>query len=262
VQNLQNKIKEQDQRIDQLFEANKEFKNSILSLYLELEKRKNDDKVDVPGFYKFFKNAAENYSNGGGQKAMKNLIYMNGNNMNNYKCNSFMPNMDLKNGDNIIYDKGNNFSYLKGNQSTNNTSQYMNCDGYNQNKFMLENGHPSPAGSVRDFAMDDRNQIGTLNYEAQKSFVNSPSPVDNDTWKKMQQVNQRPRSPSVGLNDQRIKAWEKSQHIFSQEHSVISDYDHVHVKQELDKISMASDHSFCNPKMPPIIINPENSAFD
>ena len=93
---------------------------------------------------------------------MNSLIYMNGNNMNNannMKCNSFMPNMDLKSGDNIIYDKGNNFSYLKGNQSTNNNSQFMNNDGNNQNKFMLENGHPSPATSVRDFAIDDRNQI-------------------------------------------------------------------------------------------------------
>jgi len=47
VKSLQLKVKEQDKKINQLFIANKEFKNSVLALYTELEKRKEFNNSQV-----------------------------------------------------------------------------------------------------------------------------------------------------------------------------------------------------------------------
>ena len=106
IKGLQNKVKEQDKKINQLFKANKEFKNSVMALYLELEKAKDkerqvekifgdnqnntkielssaDNKIsmDYKDFMKIFTNAAENFSKGtSGQPINQNLFYINNNN--------------------------------------------------------------------------------------------------------------------------------------------------------------------------------------
>jgi hypothetical protein len=86
---LQNKIKEQDKKIAQLFEANNEFKNSIFALYTELESRK-PNKMEYPDLMKIFKNATDNFSRPGNSQSINNVFYVNGSNFNGMKTNPLL----------------------------------------------------------------------------------------------------------------------------------------------------------------------------
>jgi ribosomal protein S8E len=278
IKSLQAKVKDQDKKINQLFEANKEFKNSILTLYMELEKSKTETKMQMPEFVKFFKNAAENFSNTGTKNSVNKVLYLNNednhninNPMNNYNAflgnnQRFMPTMDIKNGG-IYWDNRANFGYFQG-KSAPPSKPYMNSEGQHPNNFMIENGGQSPGMHSRQMREE---HLGINNKNIQKHFISSPSPVDNETWKKIQAVKQRSRSPSVGINDARMKSFERSHHLFSRENSMILEMDNLAKNPDFDKISLASENSFGNillrheekmAKMQQIIINPDNSAFE
>lgn len=111
IKGLQSRIKEQDRKISKLFQANKEFKNSVMTLYIELEKAKEREKqveriiganqsnikidvssqdkkisMDYSEFLKMFTNAAEHFSTNNSSHAINpNLFYMNKNNLNGLK---------------------------------------------------------------------------------------------------------------------------------------------------------------------------------
>lgn len=90
IKNQQHKLKEQERKIDKLYKANKDFRNSIFALYTELEKQKSN-KVEYSDLVKLFKNLSAPNSNNG----LNNLFYVDGNNLNGN--NQKFYEMDLSN---------------------------------------------------------------------------------------------------------------------------------------------------------------------
>lgn len=160
---LQSKVKDQEKQIEQLFEANKGFKNSVLALYTELENQKSEKK-DYPDLMKMFKNQG-NFGYQGPKSSMNNMFYIDGNNFNGMKCNSM-------GGKSKIIEVGMN-SFYKNN--------------------MIENGNLSNKNTM--MAIKEDMGVSTKKRDS----LRSPSPSYPEAWKRVQGVNSRPQTPTSGL---------------------------------------------------------------
>ena len=162
IKGLQNKVKEQDKKINQLFKANKEFKNSVMALYLELEKAKDkerqvekifgdnqnntkielssaDNKIsmDYKDFMKIFTNAAENFSKGTpGQPINQNLFYINNNN-------------DIS-------------GYNRGYNNSNKVVQFSIDDNKSMQNQMIENGSVGSSKNPYQAAIEENKEDMTI----------------------------------------------------------------------------------------------------
>jgi len=274
IKGLQNKIREQDKKINQLFKANKEFKNSVMALYVELEKAKdreknvekmignnqNNTKIELTSadkkismgyndFVKMFTNAAENFSQGkGGQPLNKNLFYVNSNDLNGLN-QKFTPNAQKV------------FPY-----EVENCQQTLNP--------MIENGAlSSPKNSIK--AIKEEIKEGSIRNRRESKLLRSPSPSYNDTWKRVNGINSRPDTPkslirkdliSDNASDYSVNHYLGNPQILgkgsliSRSNSIISDFDD-HKDKMMDNLSIYSnnaiqDFPLANPTLDKSIIQP------
>lgn len=228
VRALQTKVKEQDKKIDQLIESNKEFKNSILALYMELESQKKEKK-EVPDFMKMFKNAADNYSIQRTKESVNNLYYVDGNNFPGMNRNP------LSGGSHKIV--------------------HMDMPSYYKNN-MFDNGKLS-AKNMKAIK-EEMKEMPMRRRESKE--LRSPSPNYPDAWKRVGGLNSRPGTPTSGLKKEfttdNISEYshnpyenlhsglqDKNPIIVSQANSVISDFDHIKDKF-VDNVSLCSNPGY------------------
>lgn len=119
------------------------------------------------------------------------------------------------------------------------------------NNNMIENGDASSTGvprsvkeELKDFTMKRRDS----------KLLRSPSPIHHDAWKRVTGMNSRPSTPSASLKHKDFSAdnisdysqfniHEKVPHMYiennpimSRAESIISDFDHVKSKEDLDSV--------------------------
>lgn len=237
VKSLQNKVKEQDTKINQLFQANKEFKNSVLALYMELEKGKQKDNtnnmevapkeknihLEYNDLFKFFKNAAENFSHPTTKQAVNNVFYLD--------SRKFEGN----------YTPGG----VKWNHIPSSAQNVANMDKQPNNMRAIK---------------EEMKELPTMKKRDSK-VLRSPSPHYHEAWKRVSGINSRPGTPS-GIMRREFTAdnmsdyshgnlydnlvpnpGDRSHLALSREHSVVSDFDHVKDKM-VDNVSINSNPGF------------------
>jgi len=152
------KIKAQDRKIQQLIKSNKEFKNSTMALYSELETLKSresaSDKVciELPKLLqKVAGQGADNETSKNVKQVLDNKIRLDNNDLVNL-FKGFVENCVQ----NYVLDKvnkRNNYGYMDvKNDMSNARSQIVPFDEDKpNNNFMLENGPLSPRISTKNF---------------------------------------------------------------------------------------------------------------
>lgn len=246
---MRTKIKDQEKKINQLIKVNKEFKNSVLTLYTELEKSKererNVEKVLIdlsPMFQKGSSNKIleDQLPESLKDKMADNKVRLDNNDMMNlFKAfvENLVQNINNKRS-NVYYDNSGNFNYFGDRDPSPSSRQIVPFEGNHNGNFMIENGPLSPRDSLRDYK---DSSFGSAAKRRNRKAMRSPSPVHNDAWRKVHEISDRDRRPSINFADTNAKSWEKD-HLFDRDHSVISDYDHLKDDKIMDNVSVLSNN--------------------
>lgn len=246
---MRTKIKDQEKKINQLIKVNKEFKNSVLTLYTELEKSKererNVEKVLIdlsPMFQKGSSNKVleDQLPDSLKDKIGDNKVRLDNNDMMNlFKAfvENLVQNINNKRS-NVYYDNSSNFNYFGDRDHSPSSRQIVPFEGNHNGNFMIENGPLSPRDSLKDYK--DSTFTSAAKRRNRKS-MRSPSPANHDAWQKVHELNERQRSPSINFAENNGKSWDKD-HLFDRDHSVISDYDHLKDDKIMDNVSVLSNN--------------------
>lgn len=196
ISDMNDKISEQENRIENLIKSNKEFKNSVLALYTELEKSKEREKkvekilIELSPLSKTQASAGkilnEELSNQLKEKfATENTFRLENSDLLNL-FRSFVENFIQKLGNNdvnnLYFDNRNNFSYYQRASQSPGTRQIFPFDvqKFNHNN-MLENGPMKKKNSK----LSKHDFFDSSLRRRDAKALRSNSVNESDIWEKM-----------------------------------------------------------------------------
>ena len=174
--------------------------------------------------------------------------------MNMFKraSDNFPPNQPKQTINNIFYNSG--FERMKFNPQNASAQNFMDIQKFypsNNNNIMIENGDAVSTGGPRSM----KEELKDFTWKRRDSkLLRSPSPIHHDAWKRVTGMNSRPSTPSASMKHKDFSAdnisdysqfniHEKLPHMYiennpimSREDSIISDFDHVKSKGDLDSV--------------------------
>lgn len=228
MNDMKSKMKDQDRKISQLMKVNKEFKNSVLTLYTELEKSKERErqsenllKILTPIFQNMAQNSSdkfvENSSSGQGSDGKFRLSNSDVMNMFKFFMENVVQNCNGQNQNKGFQDNRSEYNYYG-----NNNGNYTNGEGQINGNLMLENGPLSPRSNNKDPFEDTFNSV---TKKREKKALRKSSPKYGDRWNKVQELSQNSKSQNHNYVDNNQKAWDKNT-LFGADNSIIGDYDY------------------------------------
>lgn len=245
---MQDQINEQEKKINSLVQMNKEFKNSVMALYNELEKSKLREKmIGDRQISQMFTNHNQNDGIAEFNKDESTYRCSKEEMMSLFKAfvEKFVQNFNPNQMNNmfLITEITKTFIMYLEMQSKANTQEYIPIDAANFNHNMLQNGPLSSHDSISE--LRDR-YGGTIRKRDSKALKVDPLFEEIQSLKKVSELKSTPSSPkSITRNDLAIghnrDEFENRGLFLSRNNSILSDYDqHKHI----DNISMGSNQKF------------------
>lgn len=241
---MNDKIAEQENKINSLIQTNREFKNSVLALYTELEKSKEREKMISERQIGQLFNAASPGDNIKDFKPENTYRCSKEEMMNLFKAfvEKFIQNFNPSQMKNMFFDNNmNNFNYYSrpAQRKKSNAHEVLPFDI--QNHIMLENGPLMSHDSMSDFS--DKIGRSLRKRDSKRGFTKFEG---YDSLKKVSEIKSVPSSPrTISRKDLAIgynrNAYENSGLFLSRDNSVISELDH---NKHIDNLSLNSHQKF------------------
>ena len=173
--------------------------------------------------------------------------------MNMFKraSDNFPPNPPKQTINNLFYNA--NFDRMKFNPQNASAQNFVDIQKFypSNNNIMIENGDAMSSGPSKGV----REELKEFTIKRRDSkLLRSPSPIHHDAWKRVTGMNSRPSTPNASMKHRdfssdnisdysQFNIHEKVPHLYiehnpimSREDSIISDFDHVKSKEDIDSV--------------------------
>jgi hypothetical protein len=249
---MNKRIDDQDNKIEQLIKANREFKNSVLALYTQLEKSKEREKrfekllyEVVPLTQKTATNTLLNEPVTDQLKekmATENMFRLDNNDLFSLFTSflkNFMQKLNQNDINNVFYDNKNNYNYYSRKSPSPNRHKVLPFDvqKYSQAN-MLENGPLLEKEAESSLRVDI---YGNPVRKRENKALRQVSLLDHEIWEKLSDSKSIHANDNIDFLENLHK--DKDAYLYSCDNSVISEIDHPK-DRSMDNISVGSNRKF------------------